>query len=213
MKQSADADLILESMTRRTSKTKMIYGFGVNDSGFCSAAKINGKCVNHRAYAAWKGMFKRCYCESYKKDMKTYEGCSVDVRWHKFSEFYRWWKLNYVEGWHLDKDIISPGNKIYSPDLCVYIPPSLNSFVSLAINRSDDWPIGAYRSSRHDKYFSNIRDKNGVRHHLGTFQTPLDAHLAWKKAKLDQAKDFESLCNQIRPGLYQCLIGKIMSMR
>lgn len=213
MKQSAETDLILESMTRRTSKTKLIYGLGVNDSGFCSAAKIDGKCVNHRAYAAWKGMFKRCYCESYKDEMKTYEGCSVDVRWHKFSEFFRWWKLNYVEGWQLDKDIFLAGNKVYSPDFCAYIPSSLNSFVSLAINRCDSWPVGAYRSSSTGRYFSNIRDKDGRKRHLGTFTTPLEAHLAWQNAKLEQAKDFKKLCDGIHPRLYSGLISKIMSMK
>ncbi|MCO5781791.1 hypothetical protein [Citrobacter meridianamericanus] len=213
MRQSKEMDDLLESMPRRTGRTKPNYGVGINDSTFCVSAKIEGACVNHRAYAAWTGMLKRCYYETYKKEMKTYEGCSVDQRWHKFSNFFRWWKNNYVEGWHIDKDIISPGNKVYSPDFCAYIPPSLNSFISLAINRDDDWPVGAYRCSSGGKYFTNIRGGNGKKHHLGTFETPMEAHYAWKAAKLDKAKEFQKICDEIHHGLYSGLLEKINSMR
>ncbi|CAI2496486.1 Uncharacterised protein [Serratia ficaria] len=213
MRQSAETDALLESMPRRTSKTKMIYGIGVNDSEFCTSARIDGTCVNHRAYAAWNGMFKRCYCTSYKKEMKTYDGCSVDVRWHKFSDFFRWWKLNHVKGWHLDKDIISVGNKIYSPDFCAFIPPSINSFVSLSINRDDNWPIGAFKCSDGGKYFSKIRDRDGRQRHLGTFASPEEAHTAWKKAKLEQAESYRNVCDKIHPSLFSGLVNKINSMR
>lgn len=213
MRQSKEIDLILESMPRRTSKTKQNYGVGVNDSTFCVSAKIDGVCVNHRAYAAWTGMLKRCYCVTYKSEMRSYDGCSVDYRWHRFSNFFIWWKQNYVENWHLDKDIISAGNKVYSPDHCAYVPPELNYFISLAIIRNDNWPIGAFKCSRGDKFFSKMRDRNGRSHHLGTFSTPMDAHNAWMAAKLEQAKLYKDMCDGINPILYPGLIAKIESMR
>lgn len=213
MKQSKQADLILESMPRKAINTRPIYGIGINDSVFCTAARLGGIGVNHRAYAAWKGMFKRCYCQTYQIEMRTYEGCSVGDGWHRFTDFFEWWKVNFVEGWHLDKDILVPGNKIYSKETCVYIPPELNFFVSMSVNRDDLHPIGAYKCSDSDKYFSKIRDRSGKSHHLGTFADAQDAHEAWIAAKLQSANSFKSVCNSIRPDLFNSLIAKIESMR
>ena len=33
-----------------------------------------------------------------------------------------WFDKNYIEGWHLDKDLIVKGNKVYSPTTCM-LPP------------------------------------------------------------------------------------------
>ena len=59
------------------------------------------------------GMLKRCYGEGvcYRP---SYEGCVVDEEWHLFSEFKKFYDAKYIPGCELDKDLIFPGNKVYS---------------------------------------------------------------------------------------------------
>lgn len=39
-------------------------------------------------------------------------------------------KLRDPRGWQLDKDLLCPGNKVYGPDTCLWLPRSLNSALS-----------------------------------------------------------------------------------
>lgn len=82
-----------------------------------------------REYQAWHQMLRRCYSLDYQKLYPTYIGCSVNSRWHNFQNFwndieslsgYELWKKNDIE-MHLDKDIIFPGNKIYSRENCKFV--------------------------------------------------------------------------------------------
>ena len=38
---------------------------------------------------------------------------------------------HYREDWHLDKDLLFKGNKVYSPETCVFIPREINLSLSL----------------------------------------------------------------------------------
>lgn len=38
------------------------------------------------------------------------------------------WKPH-MEGWHLDKDILLKGNKVYSPETCAFVPAKINSLL------------------------------------------------------------------------------------
>jgi hypothetical protein len=53
----------------------------------------------------------------------------------------------------LDKDILYKGNKIYSPDTCVFVPQEINAlFVKNDANRGD-LPIGVfYTLTKTNKY-------------------------------------------------------------
>ena len=56
--------------------------------------------------------------------------CSVYEGWHNFQNFAKWYEDNYYEieeeQMHLDKDILVKGNKVYSPDTCVFVPETIN---------------------------------------------------------------------------------------
>ena len=75
---------------------------------------------------------KRIY---YKNDIRvsaTYDDCVVCNEWHNLQNFAKWFEENYYEigegRMHLDKDIICAGNKIYNPDMCIFVPQK-NSFL------------------------------------------------------------------------------------
>lgn len=84
-----------------------------------------------KSYEVWRDMLRRCYDEKHMKNHKSYEGCSVCEEWHNFSNFKKWFDVNYYEleneAITLDKDILIKGNKIYSPNTCIFVPKSINS--------------------------------------------------------------------------------------
>ena len=86
-----------------------------------------------RVYNIWKKVLQRCYSKEYHIKKPTYIGCSVVKEWLNFQNFAKWYKKNYkpetMEGWHLDKDILVKGNKIYSPETCCFVPADINSLL------------------------------------------------------------------------------------
>jgi len=70
-------------------------------------------------------MFQRCYSQEFHLKEPSYIGCIVCEEWHDFQNFARFYDTApYREdGWHLDKDILHKGNKLYAPDMRVFVPP------------------------------------------------------------------------------------------
>lgn len=81
------------------------------------------------SYRCWKHMIVRCYSENYHSTRGSYKGCSVCVDWHNFCNFEKWFDENHIEGYHLDKDLLLQGNKVYSPETCCFIPAYINSSI------------------------------------------------------------------------------------
>lgn len=79
------------------------------------------------AHACWSGMIGRCYSDDLHKKYPTYKNCKVCYEWHNFQNFAKWHNDNYVKGYCLDKDIKIPGNKLYSPDTCMFVSRQQNS--------------------------------------------------------------------------------------
>ena len=50
----------------------------------------------------------------------------------KFSGFGKWFDDNNIDGYHLDKDIKVKGNKVYSPDTCLFVSHKDNNIESRA---------------------------------------------------------------------------------
>ena len=74
-------------------------------------------------------MLGRAYSNKYKQIQPTYEGVTVCEEWHFFMRF-RAWMMQDCEGKHLDKDILFEGNKVYSPDTCVFVDGVVNTFLN-----------------------------------------------------------------------------------
>lgn len=90
---------------------------------------INGKIK--KSYNAWSGMLERCFDseETYEK-LPSYKDCFVCDEWLYFENFEKWYNDNYyeIEGerMELDKDILFPKNKEYSPKYCIFVPKNIN---------------------------------------------------------------------------------------
>lgn len=90
--------------------------------GFIGAGvfKSKGSSAIEKRYAAWTGMFTRCYSKFSLEKSPSYKGCTVCVEWHDYQVFSEWYDDNFNEGMQLDKDILIHGNKVYSPSTCIF---------------------------------------------------------------------------------------------
>lgn len=172
-------------------KTKLVCGVGINDSE--SPVQINNKVQGKLVvvwrcpfYERWSSMIKRCYDEKRLQKQTTYQGCSVCPEWLYFSIFKSWMQKQDWEGKVLDKDLLSNGSKIYSPENCVFISAHLNSFLADKISvKSAEGFTGVFKE-KDGKYRASIR-LDGMSKTLGRFQTALEAHKVWLKAKRSSA--------------------------
>lgn len=161
--------------------SKLHYGVGFNSGGAYKAA-IDGKIT--KSYATWRSMIRRCYCPKFHAKQPTYTGCPVADEWRDFQDFAEWFEnheySNY--GYHLDKDLLIPGNKIYAPDRCVFIPAQLNSLLLDRGNARGQYPQGVYFHKGNSKFMAQI-NITGKRKGLGYFDTQQEAYQVYKKAK------------------------------
>jgi len=128
---------------------------------------------------------------------RYYAGCSVSDEWLDFQSFAEWYLSNHIPGFHLDKDILVPGNKIYSAETCGFVPVAINVCLSHSRrkNRSYDLPTGVSFCSVNKKYQSTI-SINGRSISLGLFGSSDLARSAYLKKKKEHLL---SLAEQYRP--------------
>jgi len=159
---------------------KSVYGHGYIGVG---GHKASIKGVLTKKYRTWKGMLNRCYSSDYHIKHPIYEDATVCKEWHNFQVFGEWYDNQRMEdGWQLDKDLLSGGKKVYSPDTCVFIPRELNIFL-IRDNGNRDCPTGVDRVG--SRYRSQIQcSLSGRRLHLGTYNTIEEADLAYRNKRL-----------------------------
>jgi hypothetical protein len=159
-----------------------VYGVGFMPFKYDSH-ESSGKIT--KEYNLWSGMMTRCYNINYHNKKPTYIGTQVCGAWLHMDTFSDWCQtqIGYKEeGFQLDKDILTKGNKIYSPDNCVFVPSEINSQLTKANSRRGDYPIGVSWHSQHEKFMACLREDNKTRH-LGYYTDPALAFTAYKIAK------------------------------
>ena len=166
------------------------------------------------SYTHWKTMLNRC-CSNYNKELRpTYKDCTVCEEWHNFQNFGKWFDDNYYqidnEIMCLDKDILYKGNKIYSPETCIFVPSRINTLFVKSDKVRGNLPIGVGYHKQHNKYrsYCNTTDLNGNRNqkHLGYFKTIEEAFLAYKTFKEQYIKQVaDEYKNKIPKKLYDAM--------
>lgn len=145
-------------------------------------------------------MLRRCYSDKYKKQFPTYKTCIACDEWLNFQNFAEWYNQNFYtvknENMHLDKDILVKGNKIYSPETCIFVPSRINKLFIKGDNFRGKYPIGVTYKSDINKFIArcNTLDK---RKNLGVFSTEEEAFNKYKTFKekyikqvADEYKDY-----------------------
>lgn len=168
-------------------KRKLVYGVGVNDSTTSTGSSKK----REPAYALWKCIMSRCYGKTRLKHA-TYANCSVCDDWIFYSNFKKWFEdpaNGYKKGYHIDKDILVRGNKVYSPNTCCFVPPEINTLIVKHDATRGDLPIGVARNNRGGHGFRAIVRICGKFRTIGYFYTIEEAFQAYKTEKEAHIKD------------------------
>lgn len=196
-----------EAGSIRNPMTPTVYGVGFIGVGDYKTSDGNGKFT--KCYITWHNMLRRCYDPNFHKNEPTYENCTVDEKWHNFQVFAEWYYSHFyeIEGqiMNLDKDIVCKGNKVYSADTCVFVPQRINSLFAKSNKTRGKYPIGVCKKG--NKFQAKL-NKDNETIHLGAYDTPEEAFLAYKEHKELYIKEVaEEYKSQIQHELYQALMN------
>ena len=162
---------------------KTVYGVGYLGIGKYQVSK--DKEFNIR-YKHWNSMLQRCYDEQYHNKRISYSDCKVCEEWHNFQAFAEWYDENYYtignEKMCLDKDILNKGNKVYSPNNCIFVPEYINTLFCKRQNDRGEYPIGVSIHKKTGHFEARCSTLEG-RIYLGVYDTPTQAYKVYKNYK------------------------------
>lgn len=177
----------------------------ISNIGYIGVGRYQSKqpcgILHTEEYSVWSGILDRVYSEKFRfrKYADVYAGCSVAKEWHNFQNFAKWYcsQPNYGRGYHLDKDLLFPGNREYSEKNCVLVPQEVNKLFVGSIKRGNQrkTPVGVHMCKSSGKYKASVSmgelDNHGKEKttHLGYFTTMEEAFLAYKEAKEVRVKE------------------------
>lgn len=202
--------------TQRLIDRKLKFGVGLNDlSHITRLNDTEGKSRRHSGYNQWSSLLSRCYNSKELARNPSYKNVVVCKEWLSASKFIVWQKTQYREvGWNLDKDLLVVGNKIYSPEVCIYVPAWLNCFITDSKAARGGCLVGVCWNKRLAKYGSYCNNLfKGKRDFLGYFHSEFEAHLAWRKCKLNIALSLKTKMDIIDLRIYPNVITIIENTR
>ena len=188
----------------------LVYGLGFNDNS------IKARATNSRMtpeYRVWTDMLRRCTDEILVK-RPTYLGCEISENFKIFTFFHKWCNeqigfnsKDSGRNWHLDKDLLIKGNKIYSEDTCVFIPNKLNGIILNGKSQRGDLPRGVCWYEQGSCYRAQAHDINSNKKHIGYYKTVNEAFIAYKFYKEGVVKQVaEQYKDVIDPRAYKALL-------
>ena len=164
-----------------------VYGIGVVGEKY--PIKLGGKVT--KEYSTWRNMLARCSNLQYK-NFKTYKDCEVSENFKSYEYFYEWChkQVGFAnEGWHLDKDLLIKGNKVYGENTCVFIPSEINSLLTKSTAKRGGYLIGVCWHTTNKAFMAQVNKGKGKQDWLGYFNTELEAFNAYKVAKESFVKE------------------------
>ena len=188
-----------------------VYGVGVLGTKYPS--KVNGRIT--KEYDLWQSMLERCYSATYQKQRPTYEGCEVSDNFKSYEYFYEWCHKQIgfsnqgnENQFHLDKDLLIKGNKVYSESTCVFLPQEINKILTKSTTSRGKYLIGVCWHNASKSFIAMVNKNKGKRECLGYFKTELEAFNAYKQAKesfiKEQANNWKS---EIDERAYEALMS------
>lgn len=146
-------------------------------------------------YTTWCSMLDRCYRN--KEKYPAYcNKCSVCDEWLNYQIFADWYERNKYETkgrLHLDKDILFPGNTVYSPEKCLLVPQRINMLFTTHRPNKYGLPEGISLTDN-GKYGVSYQGKS-----LGAYKTLEEACFIHIKKKEEVIKQVADEYRQIIP--------------
>lgn len=108
-----------------------VHGVGCVGVGIYNPTIRDGvKSKKTKAYMKWNAMMERCYSNKLHARHPCYKDCEVCEEWQNFQNFARWYYENCPDqSLELDKDLIDPSNRVYSPEKCSFISQKQNKSI------------------------------------------------------------------------------------
>jgi hypothetical protein len=193
--------MLLSRDAMKHSNSKLVWGIGINDTNHNTTKEyVNGKRIRCPIYTQWKDMLRRCRSEVFHQKYPTYIGCTVADEWIRFSDFLAWYQQESPQqGYQLDKDLLYPGNKVYSPNTCIFVPRHINLLLRGSQSHTT-LPVGVYKRG---KRFIAVCKVNSQSIYLGSYSTPQEAHHAYSQYKVQVVQ--KEINQQLNPKLKQAL--------
>jgi hypothetical protein len=187
-------------------KTILTFGVGTNDADYNVNPMVNGKRTICHFYATWANMLRRCYSEECHQKWPTYTECTVASEWLSFSQFKSWMIKQDWKGKALDKDILIQGNKVYSSLTCIFVNEPINKLLNTRAAKRGLYPLGVKVHRTSGRYEAQCK-AFGKFKHIGTYDTPEEAHEAYKKFKY---KHIAEIANQQSEPLRTALLNYVI---
>lgn len=182
------------------------------DKGYMGEGKYKawGKTKLTKVYNTWFGMMSRCYDEKLRTKQPTYSDVEICNEWHNFQNFAKWFEENYIDGFHLDKDIICPTCRIYSPETCVFVPRDINSLFTSARISKRNLPVGIYHlRGRYQVSTPN----HGRTTYIGFYKTVEEAMVVYKITKEKYMREVSEIWKgRVDERVYQALANYIVEI-
>lgn len=187
-------------------KRTLIYGVARHSPGKF-ASRVNSK--KTKAYQTWLCMITRCYSDRSLIDSPSYAECTVCDEWLEFQTFAEWFDINHIPGFAIDKDILNPGNKIYSPENCGFVPTAINTMLTHASRRKlkyTDLPPGVTYCTFTNKYMAFMCSEGKFKM-LGRFMSVASARERYIECKkIEVIRMANKWRGQISERIYQALL-------
>ena len=113
-----------------------VFGVGCIGKG---PHKAHHKGADTKPYQTWRAMLRRCYYRGSEHHQRSYEGVTVCQEWLNFQTFAAWYDANYPSDggkYQLDKDIVHPDAKEYSPHTCTFVTQQENLAARRRVGRA-----------------------------------------------------------------------------
>lgn len=173
---------------------RRVYGVGINDAGYQTHIYEDGRQVQCPYYKAWVNILRKCY------QKHTSSRYVVAKEWYQFTNFRFWMEQQSWENKQLSIEALSPWNKVYSPDTCVFVYPEIITLFRYQWVKSGEYPSGV---CFHQNKFRARGRVEGRIVELGYYDTPEEASKAYRgfRADLMRSIAYEQTNDKITQGL------------
>lgn len=145
----------------------------------------------------WNNMLGRAFDDKRHAVRSDYKGVTVCEEWLNFQNFAKWFYSqqfhnaidDHGRSYHLDKDIIVKGNKIYSPENCCFVPNEINVLLTKRRKSRGDNPIGVQFHKKTQKFQASLSVGGIKNKYLGLYSSQVEAFQAYKEAKESYIKE------------------------
>lgn len=193
----------------RNGEIKDILCRTVMGVGFIGIGPYN-EAEHKDAKRTWRSMLLRCYDPKIQDKQPTYVGCWVKEEWHNFQNFAEWYENypNRLKGWHLDKDILVNGNRVYSKDTCCLVPQQINKLLLKSEKTRGIYPLGVCFDKSSGTLMVQVSDGDG-----GNFKTKgfKDVDSAFQKYKEVKETIIKKQAEKYKPVLQENVYNALIN--